>query len=488
MPDNRTDNPEMDGLPAEFAGLHDRLVEYSRQWQETLPSPEKAMRFAHTLAQSATKSTQAASNRSQVHEKGKFPMRQNPMTIAAVNNRPRLVSSVLATVAVVALLSVVFAQLRSGTRSQPPSATQPPAAATCAKPRASLPPGVTLNAIALTAPADGWAVGSEPSSDGFATGLLMQFAQCRWQVAGPTFPDSALTSLDMLSTTDGWAVGNSLDIPGAHQPLLLHESGGTWQRVTLPAGIATNYGLVKIVMHSDTEGWIAMSSTKDAHGITHASLLHASQGIWSVVTPPLGYIADLSSAAPDDLWIVGSRQYNDGSTILAHYANGQWSQQPGPSPLEAAQLHMNSLSAGVVVFALYGANNLDQNTNNVAWSFNGSTWSPLALGGDRTGQDLHLLSQSEGWAFSKSYQAGIDSYATPLSSASFDMDGQWHTVAWAPTDVIAVTSLSRATANEYWAVGLRQNANTSGQRNGGGITFSSVFLHYVNGAWSEIGS
>ena len=67
---------------------------------------------------------------------------------------------------------------------------------------------------------------------------MMRYQHCAWSVAGQGIPSADLYNVTMTSASDGWALG-ATDFPTGSvltvdlQALLLHYTGGAWQRVNL---------------------------------------------------------------------------------------------------------------------------------------------------------------------------------------------------------------------------------------------------------------
>src|SRR5262249_32770629 len=123
---------------------------------------------------------------------------------------------------------------------------------------ATIPPGARIVDLAMSSLDEGWAVGeaySLSSSGAPNAGLLMHYSHCHWQQEGPTFPNLLLNSVTMLSTTDGWASGSSGGYSSNPTQLLLHYSGGQWQRVTIPSSLGVKGFLRQVSAVAPDEVW-----------------------------------------------------------------------------------------------------------------------------------------------------------------------------------------------------------------------------------------
>ncbi|HEY3993137.1 MAG TPA: hypothetical protein VGM01_09690 [Ktedonobacteraceae bacterium] len=108
------------------------------------------------------------------------------------------------------------------------------------------------------------------SSDGWAVGLgqenMLRYQQGQWRAFLSPNASANLQTIAMVSADEGWTMG----IDGANnQGVIYHYIDGKWTSVTSP----TNQAMTHLVMLSPNEGW--------AVG-TAATILHYSQGAWSV--------------------------------------------------------------------------------------------------------------------------------------------------------------------------------------------------------------
>jgi hypothetical protein len=128
MPDRhqRDDAGEMASLPPELTELHRRLSADSARWLRTLPPSEGVADYARAMPQRMTATSNSSLNnafspRQEVSQdmKGHVPM-------SLPRHRLRLFLPVAATILIVALLAIAFAQFRAG-HTQPGSPAHAPA-------------------------------------------------------------------------------------------------------------------------------------------------------------------------------------------------------------------------------------------------------------------------------------------------------------------------------------------------------------------------
>lgn len=202
----------------------------------------------------------------------------------------------------------------------------PSAACSTGQNTVHLPKYADLFDVSMVSPSDGWAVGQiwDASQSGqLPQTLIMHLQNCQWLAVGPGTSSAALLNVVMTSPDDGWAVGATALPSGPHawqedQLILLHYTGGKWQRVYL-AGSQQYEGAV-LRMISPGEGWLLLPFA--------GALYHYLNGAWTQVPLPKQLhtlsIADLAASASGDCWIVGDTNSDRTSPVVAHYTAGHW--------------------------------------------------------------------------------------------------------------------------------------------------------------------
>jgi hypothetical protein len=119
----------------------------------------------------------------------------------------------------------------------------------------------TITGLAMTAPRQGWAVGSAQSSNGQATGEILQCSFGQWRIA-QILPGVVPHAVALSARGDGWMVGDN--------GVILRLKGGQWQRQDSP----TRDPLRSLSIAPDGQAW--------AVGWV-GRLLRERQGAWSLV-------------------------------------------------------------------------------------------------------------------------------------------------------------------------------------------------------------
>lgn len=190
-----------------------------------------------------------------------------------------------------------------------------------------LPSNVAIFDISFSSAYDGWAVGttvSIPHAEGHT--VLIHYHDGVWTASSDTIPYAYLTGVAMVSEDDGWAVGSTdgspVDGAGA-VAILLHYTGGHWQRVDLPA--LADKAPVKIHMRSATFGYITGRQDTAHQGTSAWSLLLIYQnGAWTPF-PNSFHTYDTGDGAvmvsPNEGWVISTAF---GPDSLYHYDNSTW--------------------------------------------------------------------------------------------------------------------------------------------------------------------
>ena len=143
----------------------------------------------------------------------------------------------------------------------------------------------------------------------------------------------SLTALTANSARDVWAVGDDIH----HRPVVLHRDPSGWARVDISA------------------------------------------------LAPKGYVYDIASSGPSDVWLVAYWPPN-GSTILLHWDGTSWQRIPTPAYGEqGARVLIGSVeTAGADRAWVAGYAQTPEQPPAVIYSWDGSSWSQMSLPGTAT--------------------------------------------------------------------------------------------------------
>jgi hypothetical protein len=219
-------------------------------------------------------------------------------------------------------------------------------------------------ALRMLSAREGWALVSNDRNNGVQGYTVAHYSDGVWKAHSTLNAGEFASFFDLAMTTpaEGWAIGEKIasDSHGqtTHvplQPLLYHYANGHWAQVPLTLDGLPFVQLRQLVMTSATEGWIVGEEQSAYFGATtdnyqaHTVLLHYGGGAWTRVNAPaVGTAADaitgLSFSSDGNGWASGynsnippSRSVQDTDVLAAaapmlwRYANGGWTlyqQQP----------------------------------------------------------------------------------------------------------------------------------------------------------------
>jgi hypothetical protein len=199
-----------------------------------------------------------------------------------------------------------------------------------------------LSAVAVVSASDIWAVGSSTPSGGVFHTLIEQWNGTNWSVvASPNVGTlgSSLNAVAVVAANDIWAVGST---SGAGQTLIEHWNGTSWSVVTSPnVGTMTNV-LTAVAVVSASDIWAVGYSTSCSTGCIQLTLIEQWDGTkWNVVTSPnvdtsvnaLNSLGSVAVVSATDIWAVGaSGGINNAKQTLIEQWNGtKWSLVSSPN-------------------------------------------------------------------------------------------------------------------------------------------------------------
>jgi hypothetical protein len=286
-----------------------------------------------------------------------------------------------------------------------------------------------------------------------------------------------VSDIAMVSPSDGWAFAHfsttacaqpTVD-PQTHKLtpnpacktsfLMLHYDGRSWS-IASTGGLAMSGGLS---MTSASEGW-ALGIDLTSH---HDAVIHYSGGRWfadATYAPPDGKrFENLAMIAPNEGWATGQECHNTCEALLMHYTQGQWVQVPLPGTVDTANAHLQSIamqsaSAGWVV----GTASPSTDGAVLILRYQNGTWTKENVDFPGSLNSVYAVSPDEAWA------VGEENKAFGPGLILHYKAGTWTKVTGLDLNILhAVTMVS---PTEGWAVGD-----------------GAMFLHYHNGAWSQVG-
>jgi hypothetical protein len=212
-------------------------------------------------------------------------------------------------------------------------------------------PPVTVSALSLLGPGDGFAAGGGKLGSGRSGGgPIWQLTGDTWSAAPIENPTNlAIFDLDMVSDTDGWAVGNP---PAAgFPPACFRYDGASWEPFADCGGIA-----------------VAAVAADDAWTVGANGVRHWDGAAWTFVPAPGATPAttfqDIDALPGGEVVIVGT------NGVIKRRTGGVW--QVEAAGLTTQNLHAVAMAPGGEIWA---------GGNEVLLHFNGTAWEAFELPG-----------------------------------------------------------------------------------------------------------
>lgn len=401
-----------------------------------------------TMRQQAPRQTErrVAQSNTEAHERQRDPRRTS-------GGRFRSAATLVATVALIALLVGVFTLMRHPVGKAPTTGSQPSV-------QFSLPANSQVSAVSMTASDDGWAVGvvnNQPNGlGGPKNALLVHFDGRAWTTSpdSANFPLGQLISVAMISANDGWASGSiqtTLDAP--LQGLLLHYSGGHWRAVDIASLGFTGGGA--LTMNRSGEGWLVSTVGAKTDPSRTTLVLRYHDGVWSRFSSLPG-LAQVSMLSATDGWAVDQINH-----VLLRYQNGAWTHVATIAGL--TQVTMVSPSDGWLDVIDSGAH------TSFVMRYDGQTWTKIALPDAAYTQIEQIVpvTASDVWVF------GTASNSTDTIESAI----AWHFSAGRWT-------LVHLNFQAHF-LGASMASTASGWMTGNGGDNSAALMRYDNGAWTD---
>jgi hypothetical protein len=393
---------------------------------------------------------------------------------------------------IVALGAMLFAS-HASRRSTPVPGSTP--VVINAQPGPPLPKGVTMTNVTLAGPGEYWATGNMVTG---AKSVILRFSDGRWAQVGDALPSNSLDGLDMVSDSEGWAWG--VDVNNAN--IILHISGGSWQRVTV-SGAEPGATPQFIRMSSASDGWLVMQNPKTTNGdTTPSTLLRYTNGSWRVVHSPLPYYSDIAAVGPAEAWVLGG---DADSQSIVHVTSGKavvGLRFPASDKASAGDIGIerlraltpNDVWATGIRYSAAPATSINWlvSSTPVVYHYDGASWQTVDTHAPTSAQWIEVFSASDMWATRSVMTSDVPGQHAPTRRQIHTLyhlsDGIWREAPLPYSDLsdFAVVA-DAATATDVWAFASYRvwTPNVSGTGGSGGTY--AVLLHYLNGEWTEYG-
>jgi hypothetical protein len=181
--------------------------------------------------------------------------------------------------------------------------------------------GNSLNDVDAVSANDVWAVGGD--CYGIDT-LAEHWNGSSWSIVpGPQIPGgewATLYGVEAVSSSNVWALGYA----GSESPLMEHWNGHAWSIVSVPG---QGY-LSDMASTGPNDVWAV------GGGDTGPLVEHFNGSQWSVASVPNpagGYLDSVTVLSPTNVWAVGSQGLSGSRTLTMHYDGKSWTVVPSPN-------------------------------------------------------------------------------------------------------------------------------------------------------------
>lgn len=288
-------------------------------------------------------------------------------------------------------------------------------------------------------------------------------AACRnWDSPPPATSvraDNVLNGVAVTSGSDAWAVG------ACSATLILHWDGSSWSLQHSPnVGTGYNY-LHAVAATSSTDAWAVGEGFPEGGAPYQTLILHWDGSTWRRQPSPNEDEVDnslngVAAISPSDAWAVGS--WTNGALIL-HWDGVAWTRDPVPqiAPDIYPSLRGIAATSAADVWAVGSYGGFGEPVRGVVFHWDGTAWATQPIPRVGTGGNVltavAATSSSNAWAVG-SYEDGTGQHALIL---------HWDGEAWThePTPPAStrfddsLNGVATTSRSNGWAVGIRRRAS-----------------------------
>jgi hypothetical protein len=211
--------------------------------------------------------------------------------------------------------------------------------------------------------------------------------------------EDSWSGVSAISSTDAWAVGDVFGSHGGNHEIIGHWDGTAW-RHSRPPEIRNQVEPRSVAAISATDVW-AIGTIRPYHHHERIAAYHWDGSVWSQTptTRTFRSMWDVTSAGPDDVWMVGISYHADGYyPRTMHWDGTSWTTVPNPLRRERWTGLTSVDAAGPDDVWAVGYNN----TEPVAMRWDGNRWTtqpvPGSLGKRPGLFGVVTISASDAWA------------------------------------------------------------------------------------------
>ncbi len=348
----------------------------------------------------------------------------------------------------------------------PPADPPPPAWTIVNSPNAGEP--TLLKAVAARTSNDVWAVGQHFSPDNSPTAtvtpsgtFIQHWDGSAWSSVSAPNPGNRneLNAVAVRAANDAWAVGgyNTTNTDGPNwRPLILHWNGSTWSQVVSPE-LPDNNILYGVTVVDANNAWAV--GTWGYYLGSQPCIYHWDGTSWSIAYQansfPYGaHLTSIAARTVNDVWAVGDEGVTSGTTVplTLHWNGSNWQVLPSLSPVYGAQyiLHSVAMVASNDVWAV-GSAASGGSTSPLTIHWNGTSWSIITQpgGSSKPLYGVAAIGTSDVW------EAGFSAPAGTRGTLTVHWDGTALSDQASPNQPGDDTlyGVAGVATNDVWAVG-----------------------------------
>jgi hypothetical protein len=296
--------------------------------------------------------------------------------------------------------------------------------------------------------------------------------------------NGALGDVAVISPSDVWVVGRS-DPQG--RTLSMHWDGQEWTVIPSPNFGTRPNALSGVVAVASDDVW-AIGAYQDSAARSQPLVIHWDGSQWAMTSlPPLGtpdgYLADITAAAPNDIWAVGFQfdpSFGGNSTLTMHWNGAKWSIVPSPDKGRDARLYGVTAVASNDVWAVGRYLDSGNHQHTLVEHWDGSQWAIVASPDPSDGGYIDLfavdaVSVSDIWA--------VGTYGN-RRTLTLHWNGQAWSIVSSPNPGIednALQGVFALSSNNVWAVGFVDDTISV-------IQYDTLLEHWDGTGWSVVAS
>ena len=327
-----------------------------------------------------------------------------------------------------------------------------------------------FNGVAAVSSNDVWAIGMSRNQSGFSSHTLTEhWNGSQWNIISSANPSSAqnvLVSAAALTTNNVWSVGQTGNSDGsAFQTLVEHWNGTRWNVIPSPnTSLSFNY-LSSVAIVSARDIWAVGVAMAAGDASSQTLIEHWNGSQWSIVASPnpgspFNNLRSVTAVSATNVWAVGQYDTSSGfHTLIEHWNGSQWKvvASPNPSSREGNLSGVDALTANNI-WAVGFTTDMNGFSQTLAEHWNGKTWKLVAS--PNPDPMFNGLSSLSAASANNIWAVGIQKVASETLIEHWN-GTQWQVVASPNRDGVSNILQSDSVVpftSKVWAVGYSGNS------------------------------